>query len=119
MRSFGKPLSRGAWLLMFALAALLTGCAASQLNNMWREPTYDAPDMRNVLVVALRRAQEMMGVLGRLDVIHEGRLLPRLTTSIGVAVFPEDGIDAAALSRHADAAMYRAKDAGRPAAPGR
>ena len=54
MRSFGKPLSRGAWLLMFALAALLPGCAASQLNNMWREPTYDAPDMKNVLVVALR-----------------------------------------------------------------
>jgi hypothetical protein len=54
MRSFGKPLSRGAWLLMFALAAILPGCAASSLNNMWREPTYDAPDMKNVLVVALR-----------------------------------------------------------------
>lgn len=42
-----------------------------------------------------------------------------ISASIGVAVFPEDGADAAALSRHADAAMYRAKDAGRPSAPGR
>ena len=41
-----------------------------------------------------------------------------VTASIGVAVYPEDGIDAAALSRHADAAMYRAKDAGKPSAPG-
>jgi diguanylate cyclase (GGDEF)-like protein len=36
-----------------------------------------------------------------------------VSASIGIAVYPEDGIDAAALSRHADAAMYRAKDAGK------
>lgn len=42
-----------------------------------------------------------------------------VSASIGIAVYPEDGLDAAALSRHADAAMYRAKDAGKPNAPGR
>jgi diguanylate cyclase (GGDEF)-like protein/PAS domain S-box-containing protein len=36
-----------------------------------------------------------------------------LTTSIGIAVFPEDGEDAAELLKHADTAMYHAKDQGR------
>jgi diguanylate cyclase (GGDEF)-like protein/PAS domain S-box-containing protein len=36
-----------------------------------------------------------------------------LTTSIGIAVFPEDGEDAAELLKHADTAMYHAKDLGR------
>ena len=35
-----------------------------------------------------------------------------LTTSIGVALYPEDGEDADALIRHADGAMYRVKEAG-------
>jgi diguanylate cyclase (GGDEF)-like protein len=45
--------------------------------------------------------------------VLEGRSLT-VSASIGLAVYPEDGPDAAALSRHADAAMYRAKDAGGP-----
>jgi diguanylate cyclase (GGDEF)-like protein len=36
-----------------------------------------------------------------------------LTASIGISVFPEDGGDAASLVRHADAAMYAAKAAGK------
>ena len=35
-----------------------------------------------------------------------------LRASLGIAVFPEDGADAASLIRSADAAMYRAKRAG-------
>jgi diguanylate cyclase (GGDEF)-like protein/PAS domain S-box-containing protein len=36
-----------------------------------------------------------------------------ITTSIGVGVFPEDGMDAETLIKHADTAMYQAKELGR------
>jgi len=36
-----------------------------------------------------------------------------LTTSIGIAVFPDDGEDAETLIKHADTAMYQAKEQGR------
>lgn len=37
----------------------------------------------------------------------------RVTTSIGLTIFPQDGEDPEALLRNADTAMYRAKDRGR------
>jgi diguanylate cyclase (GGDEF)-like protein/PAS domain S-box-containing protein len=36
-----------------------------------------------------------------------------LTCSVGVALYPDDGNDAAVLLKHADSAMYRAKEQGR------
>ncbi|MEP7118860.1 MAG: EAL domain-containing protein [Acidobacteriota bacterium] len=45
-------------------------------------------------------------------VIAGGRTL-HLTASVGISLFPGDGIDAAALLRHADVAMYAAKAAGK------
>jgi diguanylate cyclase (GGDEF)-like protein/PAS domain S-box-containing protein len=38
-----------------------------------------------------------------------------VTASIGIASYPEDGLDTAALLKHADIAMYRAKDKGKNA----
>jgi len=37
----------------------------------------------------------------------------QVTCSIGVALYPDDGVDAQTLLKHADSAMYRAKDSGR------
>ncbi len=37
----------------------------------------------------------------------------RVTTSIGIALFPDDGRDVQTLLKHADAAMYQAKESGK------
>jgi diguanylate cyclase (GGDEF)-like protein/PAS domain S-box-containing protein len=44
--------------------------------------------------------------------IIDGRDL-HITTSIGVSVYPHDGLDADTLIKHADTAMYQAKEKGR------
>lgn len=44
--------------------------------------------------------------------LADGRMVP-LTISIGVAVFPDNGVDASALCAAADKAMYQAKSNGR------
>jgi diguanylate cyclase (GGDEF)-like protein len=36
-----------------------------------------------------------------------------VTASIGISIFPDDAADAAALMKHADIAMYAAKQAGK------
>jgi diguanylate cyclase (GGDEF)-like protein len=63
--------------------------------------------------VALRRAAELMARLATLEVLHEGRRLPTITTSIGLALFPDHGATPAELLAKADAALYQAKSAGR------
>ena len=61
----------------------------------------------DALMVA-HRIRELM----RRPFLLEGRELV-LTASIGIAVYPEDGEDASSLLKHADTAMYHAKDKGR------
>ena len=56
-------------------------------------------------------AQGLLKALGR-PLILEGRPIV-VTPSVGVALFPEDALDAEALIKHADTAMYQAKAHGR------
>jgi diguanylate cyclase (GGDEF)-like protein/PAS domain S-box-containing protein len=56
-------------------------------------------------------AQRILGVLARPFTI-EGRTL-NVGVSIGISVYPNDGRDLPELLKHADAAMYHAKDSGR------
>jgi diguanylate cyclase (GGDEF)-like protein/PAS domain S-box-containing protein len=60
---------------------------------------------------ALRVAHRIREQMRRPFVL-EGRDVV-LTASIGIAVYPDDGLDAASLLKHADTAMYHAKDSGR------
>jgi diguanylate cyclase (GGDEF)-like protein len=63
--------------------------------------------------VALRRAEEMLGATMAIQLVHEGRELPPITVSIGLAMQPEDGTLPEELMKAADQAVYRAKAAGR------
>ena len=71
-----------------------------------------------VLLPGLRARDEATQVADKIiDVLAqpfplEGHVL-HVTPSIGICVYPDDGIDAETLMRHADAAMYHAKAAGR------
>jgi len=74
------------------------------------EFTIMLPDIEDAGVVSLV-AQRVLAVLN-LPFQVGGKAIT-ITASIGIAVFPEDGGDAAALLKHADTAMYHAKDEGR------
>jgi len=56
-------------------------------------------------------ARKLLGELRRPH-LH-GRAELSVTASIGVSVLPDDATDASALMKHADTAMYAAKQAGK------
>jgi len=56
-------------------------------------------------------AQKMLATIGEPLTVHGYGL--DITGSIGIGMFPADGEDAATLLRHADAAMYLAKERGK------
>ncbi len=67
----------------------------------------DARDTRS----SVRVAQKLLACLR--EPFHVGGHELVVTASIGLSFFPEDGTEQDALQRHADAAMYQAKAAGR------
>jgi diguanylate cyclase (GGDEF)-like protein len=60
---------------------------------------------------AARVAERIIDAMREPFVVERSELV--VGTSIGIAVFPSDGEDAASLLRKADAAMYQAKEKGR------
>ncbi len=67
------------------------------------------PEMNAPMAEAL--AQQLLG-----DIAHPYQVTPydlNVSASIGIALYPRDGLDLETLSRRADAAMYLAKKAGR------
>jgi diguanylate cyclase (GGDEF)-like protein len=65
------------------------------------------------LEAACQRAESLCAQLRDLRVPHGGQVLGGLTLSVGVAAFPQHGATGPAVLRAADAALYRAKKAGR------
>ena len=56
-------------------------------------------------------AQKLLHSIAQTFFIEEYQL--SITASIGIALYPNDGVDIEMLSKNADTAMYRAKDEGR------
>ncbi len=58
------------------------------------------------------RAEEIRHAAHRFNVNHEGSVLSAVTLTVGVAAYPDHGVDMAGLIQAADEAMFRAKHAG-------
>jgi diguanylate cyclase (GGDEF)-like protein len=65
------------------------------------------------LEITERRAEELRKEVKQLRLRHESQVLGELTMSFGVAAFPQHGATEKDVLRAADAALYRAKAAGR------
>lgn len=67
----------------------------------------DLPDARLADIAAQRLLEALQA-----PYFHEGQEL-RLTASIGISLFPRDGVDVVTLLKNADSAMHRAKELNR------
>ncbi|HEY5609672.1 MAG TPA: PAS domain S-box protein, partial [Thermoanaerobaculia bacterium] len=99
---------------------LLQGVAERLRNTLREEDTVArmGGDEFTVLLAELGDERDASKIAQKiLETIAEPFVLERhelyVTTSIGIAVFPDDGDDAETLLKNADSAMYRAKEFGR------
>jgi diguanylate cyclase (GGDEF)-like protein len=95
--------------------------AAERLRGSVREVDTVARlggDEFTILLTAIDReddvrkvAQKLLETLRFPFTVHDHEFY--VTTSIGISLYPDDGLDAETLLKNSDAAMYRAKDHGR------
>jgi diguanylate cyclase (GGDEF)-like protein/PAS domain S-box-containing protein len=99
--------------LLKAVASRLVGCVraedtvARMGGDEFTVLLSDVADGRGTATVA----RKILDTVNQ-PVVIDGHEL-KVTTSIGIAVFPGDGFDAETLLKNADRAMYRAKQLGR------
>jgi len=60
-----------------------------------------------------KRAEHLREEVKNLKVYFHGQLLPSITLSMGIAIYPDHGIELNDLIRVADMALYKAKEQGR------
>ncbi|HET7433630.1 MAG TPA: EAL domain-containing protein [Thermoanaerobaculia bacterium] len=75
-------------------------------------------DEFTIILSELRQPEDALGVANKILLAVEQPLVINsmpieVTASIGIAIYPTDGIDVETLLRNADSAMYRAKESGR------
>ncbi len=75
-------------------------------------------DEFTIILAELRQAEDAVNVAEKIikavqePLTIEGTSI-KISASIGISLFPDDGTDAESLLRNADSAMYRAKESGR------
>jgi diguanylate cyclase (GGDEF)-like protein len=65
------------------------------------------------LEITRERAEQVRQAVKAMEVKYQGRFLKSATISLGVAIYPDQGHTAEEVITAADAALYRAKQAGR------
>jgi diguanylate cyclase (GGDEF)-like protein len=60
-----------------------------------------------------RRAEELREEISKMEVYYQRESLPKITISMGISTYPEDGEKPEELIQSADLALYRAKQEGR------
>ena len=116
--------SAGDMALQWAAGRLREGVRPTDLVSRMQEAPSELEIARlggdefTALIVDIERPADIDQIAGRILKLMRspftllGREI-RLSTSIGIAIYREDGEDAATLLRNADTAMYHAKAAGR------
>jgi diguanylate cyclase (GGDEF)-like protein/PAS domain S-box-containing protein len=110
--------------LQFTADRLREAVRSADLVSRTTEPVADVEIARlggdefTALILNIKHPQDAHAIAGRiLQLMREPFMLNgqdvMLTASIGIALYPEDGDDAATLLKHADTALYHAKDSGR------
>ena len=92
------------------------------LNNMIRTSDvacrYGGEEMTLILPeasleAAYQKADEIRKAIEQLELNYKGKMMESITASLGVACYPDRGTTGCAVIQAADAALYRAKAAGR------